>query len=88
VDWPDVSRRREITFQGSFAFPVWRSIGTRHRLPPAWLDQLADGGRLIAPLHDAAHAGQALVVVDRRGDHVRRSIHEAVHFVPLKSGLG
>jgi protein-L-isoaspartate(D-aspartate) O-methyltransferase len=57
-------------------------------LPPAWLDQLADGGRLIAPLHDAAHAGQALVVVDRRGDHVRRSIHEAVHFVPLKSGLG
>jgi protein-L-isoaspartate(D-aspartate) O-methyltransferase len=56
-------------------------------LPPAWLEQLADGGRLVAPLHDARHGGQTLLVVDRDGDELRRSTHEAVHFVPLKSGL-
>jgi protein-L-isoaspartate(D-aspartate) O-methyltransferase len=56
-------------------------------LPTAWLDQLADGGRLVAPLHDLALGGQSLVVVDRIGDELRRSMHEAVHFVPLKSGI-
>jgi hypothetical protein len=28
-----------------------------------------------------------LMVVDRTGDEFRRSMHEAVHFVPLKSGI-
>jgi hypothetical protein len=28
-----------------------------------------------------------LLVVDRHGDEFRRSTHEAVHFVPLKSGV-
>ena len=55
-------------------------------LPQAWLDQLADGGRLVAPLRQAGAAGQALIVVDRRADQWLRSTHEAVHFVPLKSG--
>ncbi len=55
-------------------------------LPQAWLDQLAVGGRLVAPVRTSADR-QALVVVDRdeRGHH--RSMHEAVQFVPLKSGL-
>jgi protein-L-isoaspartate(D-aspartate) O-methyltransferase len=55
-------------------------------LPAAWLDQLAVGGRLVAPVRTGADR-QALVVVDRdeRGHH--RSMHEAVQFVPLKSGL-
>ena len=55
-------------------------------LPQAWLDQLAVGGRLVAPVRTGA-GRQALVVVDRdeRGHH--RSLHEAVQFVPLKSGL-
>jgi len=57
-------------------------------LPEAWLKQLADGGRLVAPLHDASHAGQVLLVVDRRGETLHRRSHEAVHFVPLKSGVG
>jgi protein-L-isoaspartate(D-aspartate) O-methyltransferase len=57
-------------------------------LPPAWLEQLADGGRLVAPMQGAAGTGQALVVVDRHGDEYRRTMHEAVHFVPLKSGVG
>ena len=53
-------------------------------LPAPWLDQLAVGGRLVAPMHRSGGRGQVLVVVDRR-DSVRTE-HEAVHFVPLKSG--
>ena len=55
-------------------------------LPQAWLDQLAVGGRLVAPMHDARSGGQVLVVVDRstQGWHEQRL--GAVHFVPLKSG--
>ena len=56
-------------------------------LPPAWLEQLADGGRLVAPMHSGSGAGQVLMVVDRIGDEFRRAVHEAVHFVPLKSGI-
>jgi len=56
-------------------------------LPPAWLEQLADGGRLVAPLQARAGGGQALLVIDRIGEEFRRSMHEAVHFVPLKSGI-
>ena len=55
-------------------------------LPAAWLDQLAVGGRLVAPMHDAARGGQVLLVVDRQPDGLVRQWHEAVHFVPLKSG--
>jgi len=56
-------------------------------LPEAWLQQLADGGRLVAPMQAAQGRGQALLVVDRQGDDYRRTLHEAVHFVPLKSGI-
>jgi protein-L-isoaspartate(D-aspartate) O-methyltransferase len=55
-------------------------------LPKAWLDQLAPGGRLVAPMHDASRGGQVLVVVDRRPDGLVTQHHDAVHFVPLKSG--
>ncbi len=55
-------------------------------LPQVWLDQLAVGGRLVAPMHDAASGGQVLVVVDRRADGLVTQRHDAVHFVPLKSG--
>jgi protein-L-isoaspartate(D-aspartate) O-methyltransferase len=57
-------------------------------LPAAWLEQLADGGRLVAPMEGRAGSGQVLLVVDRQGDDLRRSMHEAVHFVPLRSGVG
>jgi protein-L-isoaspartate(D-aspartate) O-methyltransferase len=57
-------------------------------LPACWLEQLAVGGRLVAPLHDASAGGQVLVVVDRRADGLHRRVHDAVHFVPLKSGTG
>ena len=56
-------------------------------LPQAWLDQLAVGGRLVAPMHRSGGRGQVLVVVDRHATGVVRSEYEAVHFVPLKSGI-
>jgi len=55
-------------------------------LPQAWLDQLGPGGRLIAPMHDPARGGQVLLVVDRHDEGLTRHWHDAVHFVPLKSG--
>ena len=55
-------------------------------LPAAWLDQLADGGRLVAPMFDAKSGGQLLVVVDKRDGMYRHQQLDAVHFVPLKSG--
>lgn len=55
-------------------------------LPQAWLDQLAVGGRLVAPLARPGQRDQVLVVVDRRADGYVHQVHEAVKFVPLKSG--
>lgn len=54
-------------------------------IPAAWIDQLAVGGRLVAPMQTAGGA-QALVVVDKTPQGVRQALLEAVHFVPLKSG--
>lgn len=55
-------------------------------VPQAWLDQLAVGGRLVAPV--AGQGGQqALVVIDRTAQGLRQQLLEAVHFVPLKSGV-
>jgi protein-L-isoaspartate(D-aspartate) O-methyltransferase len=58
-------------------------------LPEAWLDQLAVGGRLVAPvqLPGGSAARQALVVVDRGPNGFTRTILEPVLFVPLKSGV-
>ena len=56
-------------------------------IPQAWLDQLAVGGRLVSPVEQSGGREQALVVVDRLAEGFARSIHGAVKFVPLKSGL-
>jgi protein-L-isoaspartate(D-aspartate) O-methyltransferase len=56
-------------------------------LPAAWFEQLAIGGRLVAPMHSPTDGGQMLLVIDRSADGYRRSVHDAVHFVPLKSGV-
>ena len=56
-------------------------------LPQPWLDQLAVGGRLVAPMHRSGQRGQVLVVVDRHASGIVRNEYEAVHFVPLKSGI-
>ena len=54
-------------------------------LPQTWIDQLAVGGRLVAPVQGAGGA-QALVVVDKTAGGITQTLLEAVHFVPLKSG--
>ncbi len=58
-------------------------------VPQAWVDQLAVGGRLVAPVSaGAALTGQqALVVIDKTAQGLRQTVLEAVHFVPLKSGV-
>jgi protein-L-isoaspartate(D-aspartate) O-methyltransferase len=57
-------------------------------LPQAWLDQLAPGGRLVAPMDDGRGRGQVLIVVDRHPDgRLEQTSSGAVLFVPLKSGI-
>ena len=56
-------------------------------LPPAWLDQLAVGGRLVAPMRRPGQSHQSLVVVERSERGLDHTVYEAVNFVPLKSGL-
>jgi len=55
-------------------------------VPQAWLDQLAMGGRLVAPTHTST-GQQALVVIDKTPLGLKQALLEAVNFVPLKSGI-
>jgi protein-L-isoaspartate(D-aspartate) O-methyltransferase len=57
-------------------------------VPPAWLEQLAVGGRLVSPVRRAGTQQQVLVVVDRTEQGCEQSVFEVVNFVPLRSGLG
>jgi protein-L-isoaspartate(D-aspartate) O-methyltransferase len=50
------------------------------RIPPALADQLAPGGRLVAPVEDGE---QRLVVARRTDDDVKLTELERVRFVPL-----
>ena len=55
-------------------------------IPQAWLDQLAVGGRIVAPV--AVPSGsQFLMVIDKTSVGIERTLLEPVHFVPLKSGV-
>ena len=62
-------------------------------VPPAWIEQLAVGGRLVAPVslarpgEPAGSGQQALLVIDRTAHGVQQSVLESVQFVPLKSGV-
>jgi protein-L-isoaspartate(D-aspartate) O-methyltransferase len=55
-------------------------------VPQAWIEQLAIGGRIIAPMLTPS-GQQALVVVEKTPREVKQCVLEAVHFVPLKSGI-
>lgn len=55
-------------------------------VPQAWVEQLAVGGRLVAP--GVTGTGQQHLIVIERGAHgITRSVLEPVLFVPLKSGV-
>lgn len=53
-------------------------------IPPALLEQLADGGRMVIPV--GAGSGQTLAVITRRGSTYEREDIEPVTFVPLVGG--
>jgi protein-L-isoaspartate(D-aspartate) O-methyltransferase len=55
-------------------------------VPVNWTDQLAEGGRIVAPMV-MPNRQQALVVIDKMGGRLSQSVLEGVHFVPLKSGI-
>lgn len=54
-------------------------------VPAALLDQLADGGRLVAPV--GAPGNQRLMVMQRQGREVTTRELDPVSFVPLVAGL-
>jgi protein-L-isoaspartate(D-aspartate) O-methyltransferase len=53
-------------------------------VPRELLDQLADGGVLIAPVGEE---NQVLVEIIRKGNRFERHNLEPVHFVPLLGGV-
>jgi protein-L-isoaspartate(D-aspartate) O-methyltransferase len=56
-------------------------------VPDAWVEQLAIGGRIVAPMTTAA-GHQVLVVIEKKSTgELQQSVLETVHFVPLKSGI-
>jgi protein-L-isoaspartate(D-aspartate) O-methyltransferase len=54
-------------------------------IPQAWIDQLAVGGRIVAPTGNGS--AQSLVVIDKTAHGVKQTVLESVLFVPLKSGV-
>lgn len=55
-------------------------------IPQAWIDQLAEGGRLVAPALFGP-GQQRLIVIDKTAAGPRQQVLEPVLFVPLKSGV-
>ncbi len=56
-------------------------------VPQAWIEQLAVGGRIVAPTLMPG-GKQALVVMEKTPREMKQTVLETVHFVPLKSGIG
>lgn len=80
-----------LGFAGAAPFDSIIAAAGGEDLPKAWLDQLAPGGRLVAPMVAPGGRGQVLVVVDHLLEagvsRFVRSEFEPVLFVPLKSGV-
>jgi protein-L-isoaspartate(D-aspartate) O-methyltransferase len=54
--------------------------------PPAWLDQLKPGGRIVAPVGRLEQ--ELVVIVKDANGRVHTTRKEAVRFVPLRNGVG
>jgi protein-L-isoaspartate(D-aspartate) O-methyltransferase len=55
-------------------------------IPRAWVDQLAVGGRIVAPIATSSRE-QSLMLLDKSSHGVKQTVLEGVLFVPLKSGV-
>jgi len=69
--------------EGPFDAILMTAAGTE--VPPALFAQLADGGRLIAPVGDGQ--AQRLYCYEREQDRVKRSDLGPALFVPLRGGV-
>jgi protein-L-isoaspartate(D-aspartate) O-methyltransferase len=89
ADWPDVRLVYGDGMVGhapSAPYDTIIAAAGGSALPQAWIDQLAPGGRLVAPLEERGGT-QVLTVLDRLSDGtLQHSRAGAVLFVPLKSG--
>ncbi|WP_150253400.1 methyltransferase, FxLD system [Nocardiopsis deserti] len=56
-----------------------------HDVPRAWVDQLAPGGRLIAPVRIAGDVSRS-IVFEARGDHWASIGSQLCTFMPLRGG--
>ncbi|WP_366949731.1 hypothetical protein [Geobacter sp.] len=56
------------------------------KVPPPLLEQLADGGRLIAPVRE--EGVQNLVLFEKSGEGIRREVICQVLYVPLRGKYG
>ena len=75
-------------FEGWAAYAPYDGIivsAAAHSVPPALLEQLAAGGRLVIPV--GPEREQQLVRITRRGDSFEREPLGAVMFVPLLAGI-
>jgi protein-L-isoaspartate(D-aspartate) O-methyltransferase len=74
LGWPE-----EGPFDGILVTAAPRQV------PPALLEQLAEGGRLVVPV--GADNGQVLQIYDRSADGLEVTSIDQVKFVPLVKGL-
>ena len=75
-------------FEGWAAYAPFDGIivaAASYAVPPALLEQLAEGGRLVIPVGNDRE--QQLLRITRRGDRYEREVLEPVIFVPLLQGL-
>lgn len=59
------------------------AAAAHHGTPPALIEQLADGGRMVIPVDGY---DQRLMLVTRTGDDIDVEVDERVRFVPLVEG--
>ncbi len=84
----NVHMRHGDGFEGWQAYAPYDGIlvaAAAHSVPPALLEQLAPGGRLVIPV--GPEREQQLMRVTRRGDTFEREPLGAVMFVPLLAGI-
>jgi protein-L-isoaspartate(D-aspartate) O-methyltransferase len=89
----DVPRVHVVTGDGTLGLPdrapfdAILAAAAGPDIPAPWIDQLADGGRIVMPL-ERTTGWQQLVRLTRRGDATALDDLGAVRFVPLRGAHG